>query len=713
MIWSRAFRAARRKPGAGGGWSVRENISILRVEAHSISPDPMTSQRRELPTRLSVLVVVASFGVTACAREGEGNLSRFEGASVVGWSHYGGDSGSNRWSSLEQVSEETIESLEPAWIWESGESRRATSGGDGFVAPGVFQATPIIFGDTLYTSTPFNRVVALDARSGQELWSFDPGATRAPLVGVDRGGFVHRGVASWEGTGGRRIFIGSRWELISLDAQTGMADPSFGVHGRVDLRPGLRWAVDSLEILQTSPPAVWENIVVVGSRVGDRLIESRDPPGAVQAFDTRTGRSLWIWDPIPGPGEPGRDSWVGESAEVTGHVNVWAPMSVDDQRGLIFLPVSAPSNDWYGGKRLGDNLHSQSVVALDIRTGEAVWHQQLIHHDVWDYDLATAPVLVTLPVTRARKDGEVAGSDAQQTDLLDAVIVATKTGFLFAFDRVDGTPLWPMEERSVPSSDVPGERLSGTQPHGLGPRAFAQQGFAREDVVDFSPEVSALALDLLEGVGFGPLFTPPSLEGSVIMPGWIGGAGWGSVAVDPVRGVLLVKATNSPTLARLLATEDDRGFVLDPELPGGALTLTLPEPWWWIPGWRRDWRIPVTRPPYGTLTAFDLATGEISWQVPAGRNRQLERHPAIRAAGLGDLGTIGSPGGITTASGLTFLAGGGTELIAYDTESGRVVWSHPLEGQGFAVPATYSTSDGRQYVVVGVGTFGLQAFALR
>jgi glucose dehydrogenase len=197
------------------------------------------------------------------------------------------------------------------------------------------------------------------------------------------------------------------------------------------------------------------------------------------------------------------------------------------------------------------------------------------------------------------------------------------------------------------------------------------------------------------------------------MPGWIGGAGWGSVAVDPVRGVLLVKATNSPTLARLFATEDDRGFILDPELPGGALTLTLPEPWWWVPGWRRDWRIPVTRPPYGTLTAFDLASGEIVWQVPAGRNRSLERHPAIRAAGLTDLGTIGSPGGITTASGLTFLSGGGTELIAYATESGRVVWSHPLEGQGFAVPATYSTSDGRQYVVVGVGTFGLQAFAIQ
>jgi len=629
---------------------------------------------------------------------------RADGTTPVGWPAYAGDAGSRRWSPLADLTAGNVGGLSPAWSWETGEEARTALHTGERVLPGKFEATPITLGDTLVLSTPFNRVVALDGATGRELWSFDPGATDHGLIANDHAGFVHRGVSSWSDGSEQRIFHASRWELFALDAHDGSLVEGFGRNGVVDLSTDLRWPVDRLHLGQTSPPVVWEDIVVVGSVVGDEIIYERDPPGDVQAFDARTGERLWRWDPVPREGAPERESWGGRSADVTGHVNVWAPMSIDIERGLLFLPVSAPSNDWYGGLRPGDNLFAQSLVALDVRTGERVWHRQLVHHDLWDYDLAAPPVLI-----------DVAGEDG---DTVPAVLQATKMGYLYGFDRRSGVPIWPIEERSVPESDVPGEHASPTQPHAVWPPPFSRQGFGPDDVVDFTPELEARALALLDSVRTGPIFTPPSLEGTVVMPGWIGGAGWGSVAVDPERGLAFVKATNEPVLGKLIPTGDDRRFRLDtvPPSPTRPLMLELPRDRRWFFFEDDDVvRVPIVAPPWGTLTAYELATGEIRWQVPIGDTPEVREHGSLEDVDLPPLGVAGAPGGVATAGGLVFLTGGGEELLAVDSRSGDVLWSAPLGQMGYSNPMTFRARDGRQYVVVATGVregASLQAFAL-
>lgn len=627
---------------------------------------------------------------------------------AVGWPDYAGDEGATRWSPLADIDRSNVHRLVEAWRWETNEvPRRATETGE-TVSPGFFEATPLVFGDTLFVVTPFNRVVALDARRGREHWSFDPGATDYGLIANDHTGFTHRGVASWEGPEGRRILFGSRWELIALDAATGTPVTSFGVEGRVDLSAGQRWSVNRLDMGQTSPPVVWGDIVVVGSAVGDNVIHRRDVPGAVQAFDVRSGERLWRWDPVPPPGTPERETWRDGSGDYTGHANVWAPMSLDSKRGLLYLPVSAASNDWYGGRRLGDNLYAQALVALDVRDGSIVWYQQLVHHDLWDYDLAAAPVLMRLPDPRSTSG----------TDSVDAVIQATKMGYLFAFDRTDGQPLWPIEERSVPPSDVPGEVAADSQPYPTAPEPFALQGIGYEDLIDLTPRLNRAALERVDRYRLGPIFTPGSVQGTVVRPGWIGGAGWGAVSVDPTAGRVYVKASNLPSLARLVPTGDEVGFRLDPGTPdpSAALTLRLRSsrgrfPWQRIPGPT----VPIVNPPWGTLTAIDMATGQHLWQVPAGDRPEVRRHPELVEFGLERTGFAGAPGGLTTAGGLVLLSGGSTVLSAHDVDDGAVLWSTDLGMRGYSNPMTYRASDGRQYVVIAAG-FGegarLQAFVL-
>jgi quinoprotein glucose dehydrogenase len=596
-----------------------------------------------------------------------------------------------------------VPSLERVWTWATGEVAGTEERSGTTVSPGKFEATPITLGDTLVLSTPFNRVVALDGATGRELWSFDPGATDHGLIADDRAGFVHRGVALWEAGGERRIFHASRWQLFALDARNGAPVSTFGDGGAVDLASDLRWPVNRLHVGQTSPPVVWNDIVVVGSAVGDQIIHERDPPGDVQAFDARTGERLWRWDPVPPEGARERETWGGRSADVTGHVNVWAPMSIDRDRGLLYLPVSAASNDWYGGGRPGDNLFAQSLVALDVRTGERVWYQQLVRHDLWDYDLAASPVLVDVFL--------------ESGDTVPAVLQATKTGYLYGFDRRTGEPIWPIEERPAPPSDVPGEVAAATQPHASWPPPFARQGFTEADVVAFTPEIRARALAVLDSVRVGGMFTPPSLEGTVVMPGWIGGAGWGSVAVDPERGRAYVKASNLPVLGKLVPAGSPAGFRLDPsQAPTEPLMLDLPRR-------RRSLfrtapeavRIPIVAPPWGTLTAFDLTSGSILWQTPIGDTPGVREHPALRDLDLPALGVAGAPGGIATGGGVIFLTGGGHELFAVDMETGGVLWSASLGQIGYSTPMTFRARDGRQYVVIATGDgegASLQAFAV-
>ncbi|MGH7501751.1 MAG: PQQ-binding-like beta-propeller repeat protein, partial [Longimicrobiales bacterium] len=619
---------------------------------------------------------------------------------ATGWAVWGGDAAATKYSPLRQLDRMNVNRLELAWEWRPGEEPIADTDSTRAARPGNFQATPLAMGDTLYLSTPFNRVVALDAATGRELWRYDTGAWRAgqPSNGT---GFVHRGVATWTDGTERRIFMNSRWRLIALDARSGRPVPSFGSNGEVDLAADLIWDVNRLHYTNTSPVLVVGDLVIVGNGVGDRLTYRNDPPGDVQAFDVRTGKRVWRFNPIPQPGEFGHETWEDGSWAYTGHTNVWAPMSADLERGLIYLPVSTPSNDFYGGARKGDNLFAESLVCLDARTGQRVWHYQIVHHGVWDYDPATAPVLGTVRVNgRAR----------------DIVVQLTKQGFAFVFDRVTGEPIWPIEERPVPPSDVPGERLSPTQPFPSKPAPFSRQGFSIDDVIDFTPELKTFAQEILKQYRTGDLYTPPSLEGTVLMPGVIGGAGWGGGAFDPETGVLYVKASNSPGLIRLtqLPRSDtidaeysfDRGLSLgfrDATPPPGVTLAASPE------------GLPLGKPPYGTVTAIDLNSGEHRWQVPVGDTPRLREHPLLRDLGLPPLGVSGSPGPLVTAGGLVFLTGGGEDLIALDKSNGLILWQANLGANGYANPMTYATADGRQFVVIASGSGDdavLKAFAL-
>ncbi|MEZ4457899.1 MAG: pyrroloquinoline quinone-dependent dehydrogenase [Gemmatimonadales bacterium] len=644
--------------------SVRDQLPVLL-------PGP----RRFAGTILAAWLIAAGCGP---APDGADDLR------AENWPAWGRDPGASKYSPLATIDRSNVSHLVPAWEWRPGEQPIPAGDSTLPARPGLFQATPIALNDTLYLSTGYNQVAALDGATGRELWRFDPDMARfgQPPNGT---GFVHRGVATWTDGRTRRIFLNTRWRLIALDAATGQPVPGFGTGGEVDLTADLSWTVNRLHYTNTSPPVVFGDLVIVGNGVGDRLIYRNDPPGDVQAFNVRTGERVWRWSPIPQPGEPGHDTWEGDSWRYTGHTNVWAPMSLDAERGLLFLPVSTPSNDFYGGGRKGANLYAESLVALDARTGERRWHFQIVHHGVWDYDLPTAPVL-------AERNGR------------PVVIQLTKQGFAFVFDRETGTPVWPIEERPVPASDVPGEGLSATQPFPTRPAPFARQGFTDDDLIDFTPELRALARRAVAGFRMGSLYTPPSLQGTILMPGLIGGGGWGGGAVDPATGTIYVKATNSPAVIRLYhppqsdSVQGEYTFDRSASLRFGDPTAREIARLGGTPD-----GLPLNKPPYGTLTAIDLATGDHRWQVPAGVDRSIEDHPLVRPLGLGRLGSAGAPGPMATAGGLVFATGGGSALEAFDAATGELLWSADLGGRGYANPMTYATRDGRQFVAIASG----------
>ena len=674
---------------------------------------PLEAQELQsrFPMPPQMVAVIAASGLligAACGLEsGSGKRvpATTDSARRVEWPVYGGDPGAQRYSPLQDINPANVAALQSAWEWRTGETEMTDSTGAG-IDPGYFEATPIMLGDTLYLSTPFHRVVALDAESGRELWKFNPGTAQWGSIGFSHPSFVHRGVAIWSAPGERRVFLNSRGNLFALDAATGRPIPSFGAGGWVDLTQGLRWPVNPRHYGQSSPPVVWKDVVVLGSAIPDRLIHDRPPTGEVQAFDVRTGTRLWSWNPIPRPGEPGGDTWEPGASDRIGHANVWAPFTVDTARGLIYLPVSAPTNDWYGGRRKGAGLYGESLVCLEAATGRLIWHYQLVHHGLWDYDPASAPMLITL-----RTGGRQ----------VDAVALAGKTGFLYVFDRVTGAPVWPIEERPVPASDVPGEVAFPTQPIPTRPPAFARQGISDSDLVDFTPELRARARAALRSHRLGPLFTPPSLAGTVLLPGWIGGAGWGGGAFDATTGIFYVKASTRPTLARLVRPDSTgvsagAGYILDPLAdPSDVLDLMLPTRTGLLRRFSKDVAIPIVRPPYGTLTAIDLSRGEIRWQVTLGDTPDIRFHPKLRALNLPRLGVAGSPGPLVTRSGLLFLTGGGDVFYAIDARNGTVLWSAALGRVGWANPMTYRTSAGRQFVLIATGLgrgATLRAFAL-
>jgi quinoprotein glucose dehydrogenase len=617
------------------------------------------------------------------------------------WPVYGGDAGGTKHSSVVTIDRANVKTLRAAWTWKTGEEPRPASATATATRPGLFEATPLMVDGTLYLSTPYNRVVALDPETGREKWSYDPQAWSLgqPFNGT---GFVHRGVAVGNGGTEGRVFLNSRWRLIALDAATGRPVPGFGSGGEIDLTAALTRPVDKRHYTNTSPPVVWQDLVIVGNGVGDRLVYPDDPPGDVQAFDVRTGRRVWRFATVPQEGEAGNETWLDGSWRHTGHTNVWAPFTVDVARGLVYLPVSTPSNDWYGGARKGDNLFADSIVCLDARTGRRVWHYQMVHHGLWDYDPPAPPNLVTI-----RANGR----------LVDAVAVPTKMGFLFVFDRVSGEPVWPIEERAVAASDVPGERAAKTQPFPTRPPPFAKQGFTAEDVLDLAPEIEARARAEVAKYRTGPLFTPPSLQGTITMPGAIGGSGWGGGCFDPDTQTLYVKATNRPDVYKLRQntkpTDSARGdYLLDLELELGVSSEAGAAP---VDAHEPAESLPVSKPPYGTLTAIDLGNGEIVWQVPIGDTLALRKSPLVGGRPLPPLGVAGAPGAVVTRGGLLFVTGGGETLYALDKITGRVLWEAALGQRGYSVPMVYQTASGRPFVAVATGAgrgAALQAFTL-
>ncbi len=501
------------------------------------------------------------------------------------WPWYGGDAGGNRYSTLTDINRENVKNLKLAWEWKPGEKPFPERG----IRPGNFEATPLMIDGVLYVSTSYNRVVALDAESGRQRWVYDPKAYEEEGQALNGVGYVHRGVAAWRDHGTLRIFMVSHYKLICLDATTGKTVPQFGDNGIVDLAQGFAWEVNKKHYTNTSPPVVYKNLVISNS-IDDRVIYKHDPPGDVRAYDTRTGKRVWIFHTVPQKGEFGNDTWKNNSWSYTGHVNDWAPITLDERRGLVYLPLGTPSNDFYGGQRPGQNLFGESLVCLDANSGERKWHFQTVHHGLWDYDLPAPPNLVTLTVG-GRK--------------IDAAVQLTKMGFIFVFDRVTGTPIFPIEERPAPPSDVPGEEASATQPVPVKPRPITPQGVSPDDAFDLTPELKTEAMAEMKKYRLGPLYTPPSVQGTLMLPGILGGPNWGGGAFDPETGVLYVKSSKQAWITRVTKPADAHN----------PYSAEISSDYTQDFGTRSVFHdgLPLVKPPYGLLNAVNLNEGAIVW----------------------------------------------------------------------------------------------------
>ena len=634
-------------------------------------------------SKLVQLFLVGILALGCAAVPGAISQSSHVASGPVGdWPYYGHDAGGMRYSPLTQISRENVAALKVAWTFHVDD----ISDGSGGKKRSGLETTPILVDGTLYLTSGFNRVFAIDPETGKQRWVYDP---KIDIAGKYGDGLINRGVSSWldparaKGKPCRRRIFEATLDarLIALDGPTGQPCLDFGDHGQISLRDVARYIPAQYHM--TSPPTVVDDVVVVGSAIDDNS-RAAMPSGVVRAFEARTGALRWKWEPIPPNDADGVASQSAGKTWRTGAANAWSVMAVDQERDLVFVPTGSASPDYYGGLRPGDDKWADSVVALRGKTGEFVWGFQLVHHDLWDYDSASPPLLTTL-----RYDGKN----------VPVVIQGNKTGFLYVLNRDTGVPVFPVEERPVPQTDVPGEVTSPTQPFPLALPSIVPQKLSADDAWGITPEDREVCRDILKSLRNDGLFTPPSLRGSLSVPGNVGGMNWSGYAYDPQNSLLLVNANNLPAKMRVIPVSEFWGEALK-HMEDGQYTPQFGAPYGMFRTFlfAKAHHLPCAPPPWGTLAAVDMATGTIRWQVPLG---SIAPNTPTVPAGVPSLG-----GPIVTAGGLVFIAGTMIDpsIRAFDVETGKELWRAELPTSGGATPMTYQIhKGGKQFLVIAAG----------
>lgn len=584
------------------------------------------------------------------------------------WNAYAGDNTKSRYSTLSQINTQNVGQLKLAWTYRSGDLSANTKTTN--------ECNPVIVDGVLYASTPTLQLVALDAATGKERWRFNPLTPQVLeefrtkekiIINPGTGYWINRGVIYWQRGNDKRIYYSAGIYLFALNAVTGQLILSFGNNGKIDLRQGLNRDVKGMHYSSTTPGVIYNNNLVIGSTVG----EGPEPaaPGYVRAFDIYTGKMNWVFHTIPQSGEFGNDTWQNDSWKFAGGANAWGGMSLDNKRGAVYIATGSPAWDFYGGDRKGDNLFGNCVIALDAATGKRLWHYQIVHHDIWDKDVPCPPNLVT--TTHNGKK-------------IDAVAQVAKTGYVYVLNRATGKPIFPIEEKPVPPSNMPGEMAALTQPIPLLPKPFARVTLTEKDLTNLNPAAHAYALDVFNKTMHGE-FVPISSKRTLITPGLLGGANWSGASFDPLTGYLYVNSNDLPSIIGFKTNDSGKPY---------PYTGTGYDRFWDAEGY------PAVSPPWGNLTAINLNTGAFAWQVPLGEFDELTKK-GIPPTGSPNLG-----GSVVTAGGLVFIASTRDEkLRAFDKTNGKVLWQTKLPAGGYASPSTYSVN-GKQYIVIAAGGGG-------